>query len=120
LRLRPRQHADGVSLMPLLQGGSLARGPIFWHYPHYGNQGGAPGGAVRHGVWKLIEWYEDGSLELFNLAEDLSEKNNLAASNPEKAKDLQGRLAAWRKDVGARMPSPNPRHNAGSPDAKEQ
>ena len=60
LTLQPAQHRDGVSLVPLLKGGELARGPLFWHYPHYGNQGGAAGGAVRDGDWKLIEWYDDG------------------------------------------------------------
>ena len=104
----PAQHRDSVSLVPLLKGGELARGPLFWHYPHYGNQGGAPGGAVRDGDWKLIEWYEDGSLELFNLRDDLGEKNNLAAARPEKAKALQATLAAWRKQVNAVMPTPNP------------
>lgn len=108
LPLRPGQHADGVSLVPLLKGSALARGPLFWHYPHYGNQGGAPGGGVRDGDWKLIEWYEDGSLELFNLRDDLAEKHNLAAENPGKAKELRATLAAWRRDVGAAMPTPNP------------
>lgn len=97
-----------MSLVPLLKGDSLARGPLFWHYPHYGNQGGAPGGVVRDGEWKLIEWYEDGALELYNLANDLEEKHNLAAANPAKLKELQAKLAAWRKDVGAIMPTPNP------------
>ncbi|MGN6554374.1 MAG: sulfatase [Verrucomicrobiota bacterium] len=107
LPLRPQQHVDGLSLVPLLQGGTLARGPLFWHYPHYGNQGGAPGGAVRDGDWKLIEWYE-GGVELYNLADDVGEKHNLAADHPEKVKDLQAKLAAWRKEVGALMPTPNP------------
>ena len=108
LPLRPEQHRDGVSLVPLLKGGELKRGPLFWHYPHYGNQGGAPSGAVRDGEWKLVEWYEDGSLELFNLRDDLAEKKNLAAENAGKAKELQGKLAAWRASVGAKMPTPNP------------
>lgn len=107
LPLAPQQHRDGVSLVPLLRGGKLQRGPLFWHYPHYGNQGGAPCGAVRDGDWKLIEWYEDGSLELFNLRDDLGERRNLAADRPEKVKDLHARLMAWRKDVNAVMPTPN-------------
>jgi arylsulfatase A-like enzyme len=110
LPLRPRQHVDGMSLVPLLKGDPLARGPLFWHYPHYGNQGGAPGGVVRDGDWKLIEWYE-GGVELYNLANDLGEKHDLAAENPEKVKELQPKLAAWRKDVGALMPTPNPNFN---------
>lgn len=103
----PPQQVDGMSLVPLLKGDLLARGPLFWHYPHYGNQGGAPGGVVRDGDWKLIEWYE-GNVELFNLAKDIEEENNLAAETPAKVKELQSKLAAWRKQVGAVMPTPNP------------
>ncbi len=109
LPLDPKQHKDGVSLAPLLKGHALDRGvPLFWHYPHYGNQGGAPFGAIREGDWKLIEWYEDGQLELFNLREDIGEKRNLAATQPDRAKALHAKLAAWRKSVNALMPRPNP------------
>jgi arylsulfatase A-like enzyme len=104
----PEQHRDGVSLVPLLGGHGLNRAPLFWHYPHYGNQGGAPGGAVRDGAWKLIEWYEDGTLELFNLRDDPGEKRNRAAENPTKVQELHAKLIAFRKDVNAIMPTPNP------------
>lgn len=107
LPMPPKQPVDGMSLVTLLKGEPLARGPIFWHYPHYGNQGGAPGGAVRDGDWKLIEWYE-GSVELYNIAQDIGEKNNLAAQYPDKVKALQEMLTAWRKEVNAVMPTPNP------------
>jgi arylsulfatase A-like enzyme len=113
----PNQHVDGVSFVPLLRGADLSRGPIFWHYPHYGNQGGAPGGAVREGDWKLIEWYEDGRLELFDLRRDLSEQRNLASEQPAKARQLQVKLQAWRKAVGARMPAPNPHPQPGASEA---
>jgi arylsulfatase A-like enzyme len=113
LPLKPQQHIDGISLVPLLKGGELPRGPLYWHYPHYGNQGGAPGGAVRDGNWKLIEWYEDGSRELFNLRDDLGEHKNLAAENPDKVTELAARLATWRKEVNAIMPTPN--RNFGRP-----
>ena len=66
----PEQHLDGVSLVPLLKGGEIRQRTLFWHYPHYGNQGGAPCGFVRDGDWKLIEWYEDGRRELYNLRDD--------------------------------------------------
>ena len=112
LPLRPQQHVDGMSLVPLLKGDALARGPLFWHYPHYGNQGGAPGGVVRDGDWKLIEWYE-GSVELYNLTNDLGETNNLAAKNPAKLKELQAKLAAWRKEVSAILPTANPNFPPG-------
>jgi arylsulfatase A-like enzyme len=109
LPLRPEQHRDGVSFVKALRGEKApARGPVYWHYPHYGNQGGAPYGAVRDGYWKLIEWYEDGSLELFDLAKDPLEENNLAKKDPARVQELLAKLNAWRKDVGALMPTPNP------------
>jgi arylsulfatase A-like enzyme len=104
----PEQHRDGVSLLPLLEGHARNRPPLFWHYPHYGNQGGAPGGAVRDGDWKLIQWYEDGTLELFNLRDDPGETKNVAAENPAKVQELHAKLIAFRKDVNAIMPTPNP------------
>jgi arylsulfatase A-like enzyme len=109
LPLAPSQHADGVSLVPVLKGGELRHSaPLFWHYPHYGNQGGAPFGAARDGDWKLIEWYEDGSLELFNLRDDLGEQKNVAGKNAEKVQELRAKLVAWRADTHAVMPTPNP------------
>lgn len=116
----PEQHRDSTSLVPLLRGGEGRRPPLFWHYPHYGNQGGAPFGAVREGDWKLIEWYEDGALELFNLREDLGERNNVAAARPDKAKELHARLGAWRQEVGAVMPAPNPNWNPGGDSPAEE
>ena len=111
VRRPAREHRDGVSLVPVLRGaGTLARKAVYWHYPHYGNQGGFPGGAVRAGDWKLIENYEDMHVELYNLAADLAEKNDLAAKMPAKANELRAMLGAWRKDVGALMPKPNPRY----------
>ena len=120
LPAKPEQHLDGVSLAPLLQGQAMARGqPLFWHYPHYGNQGGAPHGAIRDGDWKLIEWFEDGALELYNIPQDLSEKTNLAAQHPDKVSALRAKLVAWRQQVGALLPTPNPAYdpNAKSPPA---
>ncbi|HYF33902.1 MAG TPA: sulfatase [Prosthecobacter sp.] len=110
---------DGLSLLPLLKGGALPERPLFWHYPHYGNQGGAPGGAVRLGDWKLIEWYEDGvRRELFNLREDMCEMQNLATQHPEKVRELAQPLAAWRSDVGAVMPAENPKYDSGKPSGR--
>ncbi|MCZ6793572.1 MAG: sulfatase [Planctomycetota bacterium] len=106
---RPRQHVDGKSLVPLLKGGGLWRGALFWHYPHYGNQGGSPGVAIREGDWKLIEWYEDGRLELFHLGDDIGERRNLVEKQPGRARQLHERLKRWRRETGARMPTPNPR-----------
>lgn len=118
-RVKPprKHHLDGISLVPLLkQSGSIKRDAIFWHYPHYGNQGGKPGGAVRQGDYKLIEFYEDGHLELYNLKDDVSETNNLADKMPEKAAELRRLLDAWRKDVGAKIPTPNSKYDPSKPD----
>jgi len=120
LPLRPRQYVDGVSLVPLLKGGAQPERPLFWHYPHYSNQGGAPGGAVRLGDLKLIEWYEDMRVELFNLSDDPGEQHNLAAAMPAKAAALRRQLHEWRDSVKAAMPTPNPafRPGTGTPEPK--
>jgi len=102
------KNVDGVSLRPLLQGSAMAERPIFWHYPHYSDQGGAPAGAVRQGNWKLIQFYEDGRLELFNLEDDLGERRNLVQKEPVRTKQMFKLLDEWRENVNASMPSPNP------------
>jgi arylsulfatase A-like enzyme len=96
---------DGQSLVPLLKGQPLPPRTLYWHYPHYGNQGGAPAGAIRMGEWKLIEWYEDGRHELFELALDPSEKRNLASEQRARAEAMAALLDAWRAEVGAKMPT---------------
>jgi arylsulfatase A-like enzyme len=112
VELKPQQHLDGVSFLPLLKGGTAPRGkPLFWHYPHYSNQGGSPHGAIRDGDWKLIQWYENDAVELYDLSQDISEQTNLAAQEPIKVDDLREQLIAWRKEVGALMPTPNPGNN---------
>ncbi len=115
----PEQHRDGTSLVPLLKGGDLTHAPLCWHYPHYGNQGGAPGAAIRDGDWKLIEWYEGNALELYNLKDDLSETHNLVADHPDKVKALRAKLDAYRTDVGAIMPTPNPDFGKGETGKKK-
>ena len=109
---QPQVHAlDGLSLTPLLKGGArLTRQDIYWHYPHYHHS--TPAGAVRAGDWKLIEFFEDGRLELYNLRDDIGETRNLAADEPRRAQELQKRLAAWRDSLGAAMPVPNPNYDA--------
>lgn len=109
--LKPDQHMDGMSLVPLLRGEQMDRGSLFWHYPHYGNQGGSPSTAIRKGSYKLIEFYEDNHLELYNIEADISEENNLVDKMPQKARELHSELEEWREEVGARLPKPNP--NAG-------
>jgi len=115
---QPSQHLDGVSLVPLLKSEPLQRGPLFWHYPHYGNCGSAPSSAVRDGDWKLIEWLEEGQIELFNLRDDLGEKTNLLTQQPQKAKELHAKLSLWQKQVNAVFPTPNPDYQPGQAPAK--
>ncbi len=103
---------DGVSLTKALRGESIPARPLHWHFPNYTNQGGRPAGAIRDGDWKLVEQFEDGSVELYNLAADVGETKSLAASEPERAAELLGKLRAWRARVGARMPRPNPDFDA--------
>ena len=105
----PGQHCDGVSLVPLLGGATeLDREAIYWHYPHYGNQGGTPGCSMRAGRHKLIEFFEDNRLELYDLEADPGENTNLAPDQPQLAKELHARLVAWREEVSAKLPVPNP------------
>jgi arylsulfatase A-like enzyme len=109
LAQHPEWHADGVSIVAALkQRAPLPARSLFWHYPHYGNQGGQPGGAIRQDDWKLIEFFEDDHAELYNLRTDPGEQNDRAAAEPELARKLRENLHAWRKGVGAKMPAPNP------------
>ena len=103
---------DGVSLVGLLRGEPLPPRQLCWHFPNYTNQGSRPAGAIRDGDWKLVEQLEDGSVELFDLANDPSETKNLAAANPDRVDDLRQKLHAWRERIGAQMPVPNPEFDA--------
>jgi arylsulfatase A-like enzyme len=92
----------------LQQSGPLKREAIYWHYPHYHPGGATPYGAIRQGDFKLIEFFEDNRAELYNLKDDIGEKNDLAQTRPALANELRKKLAAWRTAVNAQMPSPNP------------
>ncbi len=105
---RPEQHVDGVSLVPLCKGASIQPRPIFWHYPHYGNQGGEPSTIIRDGDWKLINYHEDGRNELYNIKTAPRELDDLAAENPEIVARLSEQLKAWQKETNARFPVTNP------------
>jgi arylsulfatase A-like enzyme len=99
----------GVDFTDLLTGeDTLQREAIFWHYPHYGNQGGTPGSSVRAGDYKLIEFFEDGRLELYHLREDIREEHNLVDREPAVAQRLHQLLQHWRESVEAQIPPPNP------------
>lgn len=109
LPAEPQHHVDGASLLPmLLHGEAPDRACLCWHYPHTSNQGGTPSGAIRRGDWKLIEWLETRQTALYHLGEDPSEAFDRAADQPRLVADLKAQLEAWRADVGARMPTPNP------------
>jgi arylsulfatase A-like enzyme len=104
VRLPAGSVVDGRSLVPLLRGGAAPeRDALFWHFPHYGNQGGFPGGAVRMGDWKLVENYENGAVSLFNLRDDIGERHDLAAQQAARVKAMRDRLHAWYREVGAKF-----------------
>ncbi len=110
LPLRPEQHRDGVSLVPLLRGSvdPAPDRPLFWHYPHYGNQGGFPGAAVRLGRYKLLLRYEDGRIHLYDLATDIGERHDLAQELSEQAEQLRGLLYRWLEAMDAEFLRPKP------------
>jgi len=102
--------SDGVSLAPLLRGGTIAPRPLYWHYPHYHPGGATPYSAVRDGDWKLLHFYEDDRVELYDLAHDPAEQRDLAISDAARSAALRAKLDAWRKAVDAQPPTPNPNY----------
>ena len=110
LGLPPQYAPDGRSFASVLNANPapFERGPVFWHYPHFSNQMSRPAAAVRLGDFKLIEFYETGKTELYNLKTDLSETTDLTRSQPGKSKELRARLDLWRRGIGANLPVPNP------------
>jgi len=110
------KNLDGQSILPVLTGkGTIAERPLFWHFPIYLEGGNIetqdpifrtrPGSSIRLGDWKLIQYFENNDLELYNLKEDVGEKTNLAKSNPEKTHQLLGLLEKWRKGTNAPVPT---------------
>ena len=110
LPIRNHQHVDGVNLQPLLnQSGAIAERSLFWHYPHYNRHpSSVPSSVIRKGRWKLIETFDPEGVELYDLADDISEQSNLALRQPAKAAELQRELEAWRVAVDAERMAPNP------------
>ena len=95
---------DGMSLVPLLKGESqFAREALFWHYPHYSNQGGFPGGAIRMGDWKMLERFEDGRVHLYNLRDDVGERTDVAEHHPDRITAMKGKLHEWYRSVDAKF-----------------
>ncbi len=111
LNLRPEQHRDGVSLLPLLRGQTISERSLFWHYPHYGNQGGEPSSIIRKGEWKLIHYYEDGREELYNLKTDWEENSNVADTHQKLVKQMSDELFSYLNEVGARYPERDIEYN---------
>ncbi len=115
LPLDSAQHVDGISLVPVLERtGTLERDALYWHYPHYGNQGGFPGSAVRMGRYKLIESFEHERLQLFDLDNDVSEQNDLVDEMPGRVREMHELLERWRGEVDAKLPTPNPQFGRDS------
>ncbi len=103
------QPCDGIDIGGLFKGENApTRDTLYWHYPHYSDQGGTPSGAIREGDWKLIEFFEDSHVELYNLALDPGEQYDFASSFAPKAEDLRRKLESWRATVNAAMPTANP------------
>lgn len=118
----PKRTIDGVSLMPLLRAtGRLKPRKLYWHFPHYwwGTRI-KPYSIIRNGDWKLIRHHEDGRRELYNLARDLGETTDLAGKMPEKVAELDAKLSAWLKQVGAKLPKPNPEYKAPRPKGRKK
>jgi len=111
----PKHNADrdGLSLVPLLKNptANLKRDALYWHYPHY-YPTTSPVSSIRQDDWKLLEYFEDKHIELYNLKEDIGEENNLAEKMPGKADELRKLLNAWRKAVDAQMPTPNLKYSS--------
>jgi len=115
----PKHNAnvDGVNLLPLLKdpGARLGRQTLYWHYPHYHSQGATPYSALRDGDFRLIEFFEDDHVELYDLKKDPGETHDLVAAMPAKARALTAKLHAWRERVGAQLPTPNPDYDPKNP-----
>ncbi len=105
LPLVPKQHVDGKSFVASLRGRQQDRGPIYWHFPHYSNHGyQSPNGAIRMGKYKLLEYFENGTVHLFDLEQDIGERHDLSQNDPVTTARLRQQLHDWRKSVNARMP----------------
>ena len=115
--LLPQQHIDGHSLAGLVKGDrKVERSALFWHFPHYSNHGmQSPGGAIRAGDYKLLEYFENNTVQLFNLQHDLGEQNDLSGTEPDKVAELREQLHTWRQHVSAAMMPPNPDYLPGPP-----
>ena len=112
LEALPNQHVDGISLKPILEGKEMnIKRPLYWHYPHYGNQGGEPSSIIQEDGWKLIHYWEDNRDELYQLKTDMGEQSNVAGENEEITIHMRKKLVAWLTEVGANMPKKDSEYN---------
>lgn len=111
LPIPSRATVDGESIVPLLEEKTMEERPLYWHYPHYGNQGGRPVSIILTGDWKVIHYWEDGHEELYNVAQDIHEDTDLANQFPDKTRELAGMLMDWLQETGAKFPNPDPVHD---------
>ena len=118
IQIPEKQKVDGVSLVQLLKGGSIKDRPLYWHYPHYGNQGGEPSSIIMEGDWKLIHYHEDGRDELYNLGNDVAEQNDLIAKNKKRGKQMRKKLDGWLKQTNAKFPKPDPKFDTAKREAR--
>ncbi|WP_299127132.1 sulfatase [uncultured Winogradskyella sp.] len=119
--LNKKQHIDGISLKPLLKGEKLnLNRPIYWHYPHYGNQGGEPSSVIQKEGWKLIHYWEDGHQELYKLPSTEHDTLNVISKHSEIAKNLSDNLMSWLKGVNAKFPTQDPEYDAWKAENRRQ
>ena len=107
-----KQKVDGVSFVPLLKGKTIKERPLYWHYPHYGNQGGEPSSIIMEGDWKLIHYHEDERDELYNLSKDIGEQNDLVSKEINRAQQMRKKLDTWLKQTKAKFPQLDPRFDS--------
>ena len=120
IELMPEQHIDGISMLKMIKGEKINREKILWHYPHYHGSNWTPGSAIRHGDWKLIDFYHYEKIELYNLKDDPGEQNNLANKMPEKVKEMHEQLKLMLKENKADMPKKNPQFDPSKQIQKKQ
>jgi arylsulfatase A-like enzyme len=120
IEIPQKQKVDGISLVSTLRQKPTPARPLFWHYPHYGNQGGEPCSIIMQGDWKLIHYLETGHDELYNLDKDIGEQNDLFTKHPKLAKEMRARLDLWLKETNAKFPVSDEQFDSAKRDARWQ
>ncbi|MDA9110372.1 sulfatase-like hydrolase/transferase, partial [bacterium] len=120
IEIPKKQKVDGISLVSTLRQKSFSARPLFWHYPHYGNQGGEPSSIIMEGDWKLIHYLETGHDELYNLGKDIGEQHDLLAKHPKRSKEMRAHLDQWLKKTNAKFPVSDEQFDSAKRDARWQ